>query len=316
MLARLLQITTVSLLLFALLWAAGWWMAGRPLLAIIGSVFILCGHALFLAAELVIVHRVHRDDPSPPATPIQLVRAWWSEVLTAPLVFCWRQPFRSRAEPDHLPSDAGERRGVLLVHGFVCNRGIWNPWMRTLRAQGVPFVAVNLEPVFGSIDRYADAIDAGWRTLVAHTGLPPVVVAHSMGGLATRHWWRQCSPSPSPHRVVTIGSPHHGTWLGRFGRSLNTRQMQVGCDWLCQLAKEEPADRYSRFVCFYSHCDNVVFPASTATLPGADNRHVPGQSHVHLAYHPQVLAEVLRLVGSSPGLTHRPDDGESQLPSA
>ena len=29
--------------------------------------------------------------------------------------------------------------------------------------------------------------------------------------------------------------------------------------------------------------DNIVFPASTATLPGADNRHLPAVAHVHMA---------------------------------
>ena len=32
--------------------------------------------------------------------------------------------------------------------------------MRRLRRRGVPFVAVNLEPVFGSIDSYAATIEA------------------------------------------------------------------------------------------------------------------------------------------------------------
>ena len=35
------------------------------------------------------------------------------------------------------------------------------------------------------------------------------------------------------------------------------------------------------------------FPASNATLPGADNRHVVGAAHVHLADQPEVLSDVL-----------------------
>jgi len=49
----------------------------------------------------------------------------------------------------------------------------------------------------------------------------------------------------------------------------------------------------SRFVCWYSNCDNVVFPASTATLPGADNRFVPGLPHVGLAFDAAVMRSVL-----------------------
>jgi hypothetical protein len=37
-------------------------------------------------------------------------------------------------------------------------------------------------------------------------------------------------------------------------------------------------------------------PTRHATLPGADNRHLPATPHVQMAYHPAVVAEVLRLV--------------------
>jgi hypothetical protein len=63
---------------------------------------------------------------------------------------------------------------------------------------------------------------------------------------------------------------------------------------LLQLAAQEPAQRYRRFTCFHSHCDNIVFPASAATLPGADNRHLRGHAHVHLLQHPLVLQTVLQ----------------------
>ena len=47
------------------------------------------------------------------------------------------------------------------------------------------------------------------------------------------------------------------------------------------------------FVCYHSNCDNIVFPASSATLPGADNRSADGLAHVSMAFHPQVMEEIL-----------------------
>lgn len=303
MLARLQQALTLGLLALAAAWAAWFALHGRPLSALFGVGVILFGYALFLALEFTLLAVQHRDDPAPRAAPHQLLRAWWHEVLTAPQVFCWRQPFRSHAEPDHLPADAAGRRGVVLVHGFVCNRGLWNPWMRRLRQAGIPFVAVNLEPVFGAIDAYAERIDAAVRRVAAATGRPPLIVAHSMGGLAVRHWWAGLGAGTPVDRVVTIGSPHGGTWLARFGTTHNGRQMRRGGSWLGALEAAERRTRgeapYQRFTCFYSHCDNIVFPPSTATLPGADNRHVPGSAHVHLVFQPAVFSEVTRWLGSS-----------------
>ncbi|HET7794206.1 MAG TPA: alpha/beta fold hydrolase [Rhizobacter sp.] len=298
MLARFQQFITLSLLLAAALWAAWFLQRGSPVWALAGAALIVFGYAIFLAAEFVMLRFVHGSDPAPRASLGQLLRAWWAEVHTAPRVFCWQQPFRSMLEPDFVPVQPG-RRGVVLVHGFVCNRGFWNRWMPRLRERGVPFVAVNLEPVFGTISDYAPIIEQAAVRIEQSTGLPPVVVGHSMGGLAIRAWLNAYAATHRVHRVVTIGSPHRGTWLGRFGFSTNAREMAMGTDWQRALEATESAEHFERFTCFYSHCDNIVFPASNATLPGADNRHVAGAAHVHLADQPEVLSEVLAWVEPS-----------------
>jgi len=299
MLSRLQQGITLGLLLAAGLWAAWFSFTGSPHLAWFGALLIMFGYALFLALEFAFLRMVNRADPAPPASAKQLLRAWWGEVLTAPQVFCWRQPFRSRAIPDWLPERRGEAsRGIVLVHGFVCNRAVWNPWMTRLRAQGIPYIAVNLEPVFGSIDEYVHIIERAVELMEGATGRAPVLVAHSMGGLAVRAWLHRFAADHRVHRVITIGSPHHGTWMGRFVHTRNTREMQLNSAWRQALAEREPSERHAGFTCFYSHCDNIAFPASTATLPGADNRHVPGVAHVHLLFQNEVFSEALRWLES------------------
>ena len=306
MLARLQQATTLGALLVAALWASLFWREGHPGWALAGAILVVGGYALVLALEFALLRLAHGNDPTPRATPAQLLRAWWGEVRAAPTVFCWRQPFFSQRWPDLLPASAQGKRGVLLVHGFVCNRGLWNPWLQRLHAAQVPVIAVNLEPVFGSIDEYIPAIDAAVLRLQQCTGLAPVIVAHSMGGLAVRRWWaeqrgvrrdvhHEGSPGDSRvHHLITMGTPHHGTWLARFAMTRNSRQMRQLSGWLQTLSALEPADRAARCTCFYSHCDNIVFPAATATLPGAENRHLAGVAHVHMADRPEPWAELQR----------------------
>lgn len=294
MLARLQQLTTIGLALIALLWAVACWRAGHPHWGAAGAAAALLGYAAVLGIEFILLSKVNRHDPSPPATVRQLVQAWWGEVLSAPRVFCWRQPFFSQRWPDHLPDTAAGRPGLLLVHGFVCNRGLWNSWYPRLRDAGVAYVGVNLEPVFGSIDDYVPVIESAVRRLEQATGQPPVVVAHSMGGVAFRRWWaEQADPRRIGH-LVTIGSPHRGTWLAGAAFSPNGRQMRLNSGWLEALAMRENAAHRALTTCFYSHCDNIVFPATNATLPGADNRHLVGTAHVHLAERDEPYAEVMR----------------------
>ena len=300
MLARLQQLITLTLFAGAIAWATYFVQAGRPAWGWVGALLILAGYALFLGIEFLLLAWVQdRGGPVPPARATHMLQAWWGEVLSAPRVFCWRQPFRSNAEPDNLDAHQAGRCGIVFVHGFVCNRGFWNPWMKQMRGLGVPFVAVNLEPLFDSITRYADTIDAAVRQVEMSTGRPPVVVAHSMGGLAVRAWLNRFGADHRVRRVITVGTPHGGTWLARYGHTVNSREMALKSPWLAGLAAQTPAHRHALFTCFYGNCDNIVFPASTATLPGADNRHVPATAHVHMAFQPAVFSEVSRWVLSS-----------------
>ena len=298
MLARLQQGIVAGLLLLVVGWL--WWSRHYPIGVIVAGLLLLAGaHAVFLAMEFALVHRTNRHDPAPRAAVWLLLRAWLAESLVAPQVFLWRQPFRSRAWPDNLSGATRGRRGVVLIHGFVCNRGLWNPWLEKLHAAGHGVVAVNLEPVFGSIDDYVQTIDAAVRDVTAATGKSPLLVCHSMGGLAARAWLRARQADARVHQVVTIGTPHHGTWPGQFSHVPNGQQMRLASDWLQRLAADEAPERASLFTCYYSNCDNIVFPASGATLAGADNRFLPGLAHVAMAFDAQLMRETMALLGAT-----------------
>jgi triacylglycerol lipase len=249
---------------------------------------------------------VQKGIVAPQPSAKELLKAWWGEVLTAPAVFLWRQPFRTGLEPNNL-SYLKSTHGVVFVHGFVCNRAFWNPWMRQLRALRVPFVAPNLEPLFCSIDEYANSIETAVKSVEAVTRLPVVLVGHSMGGIAIRAWMAKFDSGSRVRRVITIGSPHHGTWLARFGHARNGTQMRQGSQWLTELAAQEPIDRYSQFTCFFGHCDNIVFPAESAVLPGALNIHIAATAHVHMAFDRSVFDELQRWLPVE-SMTHLDND--------
>lgn len=302
-LARLQQVLVLGACGLAGLWV--WWMGPRSAgWTGVGVALIFIGYALVLAIEIVAAAMVNRNDIAPVATAMQWMGAWWREVRVAPMVFAWRQPFCWRSLPDSTTAPDDNQRAVVLIHGFVCNRGFWLPWMQRLRARGMPYVSVNLEPIFGSIDDYVPLIDAAVVRATALTGQPPVLICHSMGGLAARAWMASASDAMvRVGKIITIGTPHRGTWLARFSHLRNGRQMRHDCEWqqdlLARELKLHPVRNADRFTCWYSNTDNIVFPASTATLPGADNRLVPGSAHVALAFHTRVMDESLALVESA-----------------
>lgn len=322
-----------GLCIFPILLATGlaaWqFVLGNPLQAVLLFTLAIALRAWILGLQFVVMHVINRSHGDLSASIGQLLCAWWGESWACVAAFAWRHAWRSEAVVDNTPhgrgvthagarDDASEsrrrppsraeprraepRRGVLLVHGFLCNRGFWNAWMRRLADEDVPFIAVTMEPVLGSIDEYPPIIAAAVARLEQSTGLAPVVVAHSMGGLAVRRWWVE-QPADRLHHLITLGTPHHGTWLGRWAHSTNGRQMRLNSRWLqaLDLRERERAapllpehDPRKRTTCFYSHCDNIVFPARTATLAGANNRHLAGMAHIQMIDHIEVHEAVSR----------------------
>lgn len=296
MLARIQQLIVATILVAIVGGAAAALAAGRPAWALAAPLLLAGGYAAALGLEFWWLRASYAGVCPERPTIGQLLVAWRDETLIAPRVFLWRQPFLSRAVRDFVPEGARGRRGVVLVHGFFCNRGLWNPWMERLQEEDVPFVAVTLEPTFGSIDRYLDTIEVAVARLESATGLAPVLVGHSMGGLAIRAWRARDGRPRRAHRVVTIGTPHRGTWVARHARTRNGIEMRLASPWLDALARAEGDRPHDDFTCFWGHCDNIVFPTRGATLPGADNRHIPQTPHVAMAFHPSVFDHVLQFL--------------------
>lgn len=285
---------------------------GRPGLGLALALLAVFAHAWASLPLFAALAWVNRQPQGHGPGAWALLQAWWRELPALERVFSWRQPFAAQAFAQNLPlatlpdQPPPRRTGVLLVHGFCCNRGLWNDWMRRLRADGHPYLALTLEPAFGSIDAYADAIEAALRELTkASGGAPPVIVAHSMGGLAVRAWWRRHGARAVPgvtrvRRVLTLGTPHAGTWSAYMARARNAHQMRYGSPWLAQLAAQEPAELSAQFDCYFSHCDQIVFPSSSAVLPGSRAIEMTAVGHLGLVFAPRVLADLLQLLGEAP----------------
>jgi pimeloyl-ACP methyl ester carboxylesterase len=252
----------------------------------------------YIAILFIVIYYLNRTDSQHRATLWALMQACLREASTAPGVFLWRQPFRTQAVPDFLPA-SGET-GVVFIHGFFCNRAFWSPWMVQLQSHNRAFSSITLEPAFGSIDDYATIVEAAVAKVTQATGQAPVLICHSMGGLAARAWLRSNATNEARvKRIITIGTPHFGTALSTEKALLpfiNTHQMQRLGAWTQQLAKDEPPARYAKFTCWYSNCDNIVVPTSTAMLSGADNRLVTAQGHVSMAFSQRVMQESFALL--------------------
>lgn len=299
MLARLLR---RILLTQALVGAAlGYWLWGGG----VGMVLLALAVPLLTPPLADVVSALLSRGPEP-------WRPWWAalagEMRAGLEFFVLRQPWERRA-PRFLPANEGTptRLPVVLVHGYVCNHRIWDRTAAQLRAQGHAVLAVDLEPVFASIDGYAPLIETAVTSVLLHAGQSPnaqvALVGHSMGGLAIRAWMRSYGTARVA-RVLTLGTPHQGTQLARGTRTPNGRQMLWNSAWLATLAASEDDALRSLLRVAITPQDNIVFPQRAQTLSGITPTVFPGIGHLQMCLDPAVNAWVLQELAALPPAQH------------
>ena len=293
MLTRILRIASVVQLAVGVVLAVGLIAIGVPawIAVIVGASMPFLFHAVALAIEFIIGAIVDRR-PVPRLNPVDAIRVWLVESWRSTSVFNVDQPWRANFPERPLVRDAG-RPAVLLVHGYLCNRGVWRPWV----LGGLPtrwnIATVSLEPAYGAIDGYADSLHEAIERLRSESGAQHVtLVCHSMGGLAARAYLRKYCDTPVK-RVITIDTPHHGTIFARFAHGLNTRQMRRASEYVRGLADcDEPVE----FICFAGQHDNLVVPRQSQVLECAETIWFEKVGHLAMTADPDVLKKLIEVV--------------------
>ncbi len=226
----------------------------------------------------------------------RLRRAGHADWLAFFGLFVFIQPFARWWMGD----DRAPGRGVtpvLLVHGYVCNSGLWWWLARELRRKGVSVATVDLDPPLAGIDRLAESLAARIDALAAQTTSGRIVlVAHSMGGLVARAYLRRHGPDRVA-QLITIGTPHRGTALAWLGLGRNAHEMRPGGEWIARLNQSGPPPVPT--VNIWSTTDNFILPQDRARMPGVREHIVSGLGHLSMVFSPRVLRYVLEALGEA-----------------
>lgn len=260
------------------------WIIGVPLLYF-AAILVLCASYFVIAW----VWRARR----PPNVRIgwrRTLRLLWREYATlagAPIrMMLYAQLMRD-------PAPAPVQVPVLLVHGVLCNAGVWARAARFLRDKQVAGVySLSYGPPLASIELFAEQLARKIDGVLAATGARRVIViAHSMGGLVVRAYLRRFG-SDRLARVMSIGAPHHGSMHAWFFPGVSLAQLRPGNAWLAAL-NAEPLDPSLRFLSLWSWHDSMVAPQTSSELPGSIDATLVGVGHNALLTDPHVFSRVL-----------------------
>jgi triacylglycerol lipase len=181
-----------------------------------------------------------------------------------------------------LPGWNGRAREMHRIERFLLGRGWPARAVRTLEFRDSR--GSNVEhagEIAHAIDRLRELCDAERVD----------VVAHSMGGLATR-WYMAHGAAPTPvRRAIFIGTPHTGTWLAWVARGDGGREMRPRSAFLRTIHDAGIPDHVETYT-IRTLLETRVWPARSAVLPGARDFHVRFATHPGLLRNRTVIRRV------------------------
>jgi triacylglycerol lipase len=203
---------------------------------------------------------------------------------------------------------------VILIPGYGGSTDSLTKLTADLRSHGRDAQVLSL-PGDGTGDLDAQAILLGQAATaaMARTGAKSVdVVGYSAGGVVARLWVRDHGGASVARRIVTLGSPHHGTSLAQLAQTIAPSQCPQACqqlvpnsDLLRALNAGDETPSGPQFVSIWTTADDVVMPADSARLDGALNLTVQSVcadnvvKHTGLPADPLVMSLVLLELGAN-----------------
>jgi triacylglycerol lipase len=209
------------------------------------------------------------------------------------------------------PVPQGDPGPVLLVPGYGGSGQSLLPLAAALRSAGR--TAVIVEPVDDGTDdlrKQAEHLAEVADQVRDDAGSASVdVIGYSAGGVVARLWVRDDGGAKVARRVLTVGSPHHGTSQAALGAELAggcptaCEQLVPNSDLLRRLNAGDETPAGPLWTTVRSASDQVVTPVDSAALSGALNILVqdvcPGSAAAHgdLPSNPVVLAALGSVLG-------------------
>jgi triacylglycerol lipase len=180
--------------------------------------------------------------------------------------------------PSTKPVSQQDPGPVLLIPGYGGSTTSLNVLAAFLRGKGKDVTVVSLpDGGQGDLNVQAQTLASSVDTVLRRTGADSVdVVGYSAGGVVARLWVRDHGGASRARRVITLGSPQHGTDVAGLAGSLLPGACPVACQQLepsssllAGLNSGDETPPGPTFVSVWTTHDDVVLPPDSASLQGA-----------------------------------------------
>ncbi len=189
-------------------------------------------------------------------------------------------------------------RAVVLVHGIWDTSRVFARMSRWLEARGFRTLAVDLTPSDGTVG--LEELARQLREFVERELAPGEsfdLIGFSMGGLVSRYYVQRLGGVERVGRLITISTPHRGTYWAYTAGNVGSRQMQPGSKFLVELNRDMAILERVRVASIWTPLDLMIVPAGSSRL-GEEFRVMVGL-HAWMVRSRQCWEIVGRLLGNS-----------------
>lgn len=176
--------------------------------------------------------------------------------------------------PNFYTKHRNKNTAVILIHGYARNK-LDLDWIYKKTPKDLAIFAVNLHPIFGSIEDITRDSFAPFITKIQtkYNFKSIILIGHSMGGLVSTYYQEFMNKSIPVKGIITLGTPYGGSEFLKTVPGVNAKEMHPGSHFLDVIRKS--INRNSNFYFqIASKGDSIITPWDSAYLDFLPNEHI------------------------------------------
>lgn len=188
-----------------------------------------------------------------------------------------------------------DRPPVLLIPGYAEPSWYFMYGLyRQLNKGGWQVEGINLFPNFATAEEQAKKIQERVADMKARYGVERVeLVVHSFGGIISRYYIQNLSGKDHVRNLITIATPHHGTYTAYLGPGKSADQMRYNSSFIQDLNAKGYAYAPVKYTSIWSNIDEIVIPPRSAVMPESTVHQVSWTGHLGILFSRRTYAHVL-----------------------
>jgi triacylglycerol lipase len=117
-----------------------------------------------------------------------------------------------------------------------------------------------------------------------------------MGGIVARYYLQSLEGYKRVGSIITVSSPHHGSYLAYLYPGKGTKQLRPDNNFLDNLEKGEQVYQDISVFSYWTPFDLMIIPASSSVWKIANNKKYYCLFHLQMLFHKPLAEDICKII--------------------